>query len=122
MSRESIEDDRQSIFDEIKERELKKVLPEEEMLTSEDRIPVSDRPKILITTPCPQRFIRSQPSHYYHQHKQQYANIDEDWESCVDIPTRTTTSISMSTNTAILPSVSRASSHTSKSIASNPYR
>ncbi len=122
MSRESIEDDRQPIFDEIEERELKKVLPEEEILTTEDRIPVSDRPKILITSPSSQRFIRSQPFHYYHQHKQQYANIDEDWESCVDIPTRTTTSISMSTTAAIRPSVSRASSHTSKSIASNPYR
>lgn len=121
MSREAIENT-QRVFDENQDITLKQSLPESETPSDDDRIPVSDRPKILITSPSSQRFIRNQPFHYYHPHQHQYTNRDDDWESCVDIPSRTTTAISMSTTAAIHPSVSRASSHTSKSIASNPYR
>jgi len=117
-----MEEDHQRILDGSQEFNMKPVLPESEILANEDRIPISERPKILVTSPSSQRFIRSQPFHYYHPHQQQYATVEEDWESCVDLPTRSTTAVSMSTTAAVHPSVSRSSSHTSKSIASNPYR
>lgn len=113
-----------------------------------DRIPVSDRPKILITSPYSHHLIRSQPFHYYHPHQpSKYSSIEEDsWESCIDVSVRSSATIadtatgvpsamvtdaatgasSGSTTAAIhcsgRDSASRASSHcTTQSNQSNPY-
>ena len=130
----------------IEEEEIKRSLESREpSLTdlsnsmTEERIPVSDRPKILISSPSTQRLIRSQPFHYYHPHQpSKYSSIEEDnWESCMDVSVRSSTSASAATavtgvttattaTTAAIhsrpESVSRASSHsTSQSNQSNPY-